>query len=447
MKRAVVIGSGPNGLAAAVKLAREGVHVTVYEAGETIGGGCRTAELTLPGFRHDVCAAILPLARRSPAFEGVDVEWIDPPVAAAHALDGDGVTLERGLQETADGLGADAQNYRALVEPFVRAWPRRWSRRDLLRLRPSLVRGLLSARAIARLFETERGRALFAGNAAHSAVPLERAATAGFGLALCAAAHVDGWPFPRGGSQALVDALAAQLSELGGEIVTSSRVDELPRADAVLCDVAPSEFARLARLPRYALGFRHGPAAFKLDWALDGPIPWTSKALHRAGTVHVGGPYAEIAESERASWEGRGPGERPFVLLVQQSVFDESRAPDGKHTAWAYCHVPQRWEGDATDAIEAQVERFAPGFRTSILARHVLRPSDFEAYNRNDVGGDIVGGANSLWQLAARPQLRPFPWRTPLRGVYLCSASTPPGGGVHGLCGLAAARVALRDLR
>ncbi len=447
LKHAVVIGSGPNGLAGAVKLAGEGIHVTVHDAAATIGGGCRTAELTLPGFRHDVCAAILPLARRSPAFADLDVEWIDPPVPAAHALDGDAVTLERGLQETADGLGADAQSYRALVEPFVRAWPRRWSRRDILRLRPSLVRGLLSARAIARLFETERARALFAGNAAHSVLPLERAASAGFGLTLCAAAHVDGWAFPRGGSQALVDALAARLVELGGEIVTSSRVDELPPADAVLCDVAPSELARLARLPRYALGFRHGPAAFKLDWALDAPIPWRSEGLRRAGTVHLGGPYAEIAESERASWEGRGPGDRPFVLLVQHSLFDESRAPAGKHTAWAYCHVPNRWDGDATEAIEGQVERFAPGFRESILARHVMCPRDFEAYNANDVGGDIVGGANTLRQLAARPTPRALPWRTPIRGVYLCSASTPPGGGVHGLCGLAAARVALRDLR
>jgi phytoene dehydrogenase-like protein len=446
VKRAVVIGSGPNGLAAALKLARAGVQVTVHEAAETIGGGCRTAELTLPGFRHDVCSAVLPLARRSPAFERVDVDWIDPPVPAAHALDGGAVTLERSLQDTADGLGADAQTYRALVEPFVRAWPKRWSRWDFLRLRPTLVRGLLSARAIARLFETERGRALFAGNAAHSVLPLERAGSAGFGLVLCAAAHVDGWAFARGGSQALVDALAAEIVERDGEIVTSSRVDELPRADAVLCDVAPSEFARLARLPQYAIRFRHGPAAFKLDWALDGPIPWASDACRRAATVHLGGPFGELAESERAPWEGRGPGERPFVILVQHSLFDDSRAPAGKHTAWAYCHVPSRWAGDATDAIESQVERFAPGFRARILARHVMRPRDFEMYNRNDVGGDIVGGANTLWQLAARPAPRPMPWRTPLRRVYLCSASTPPGGGVHGLCGLAAARVALRDL-
>ena len=446
MKRAVVIGAGPNGLAGAITLAEAGFDVTVHEAAATAGGGCRTAELTLPGFRHDICAAVLPLARRSPAFAGLELEWIDPPVPAAHALDGDSVTLERVLQDTAYGLGADAQNYRALVEPFVRAWPKRWSRRDVFRLRPSLVRGLLSARAIARLFTTERARALFAGNAAHSAVPLERAGSAGFGFVLTAAAHVDGWAFLRGGSQTLVDALAARLSSLGGEIVTSSTVDELPRADVVLCDLAPREFARIAGLTDYAPSFRRAPGAFKLDWALDGPIPWASQASGRAGTVHLGGRFAEIADSERAPWEGRAPGARPFVILTQPSLFDSSRAPNGKHTAWAYCHVPTGWDGDATEAIESQVERFAPGFRTLILARHVMTPRDFEAYNRNDVGGDVVGGANTLRQLIARPTLQALPWRTPLRGVYLCSASTPPGGGVHGLCGLAAARVALRDL-
>jgi phytoene dehydrogenase-like protein len=446
VKRAVVIGAGPNGLAGAIRLAQSGFEVTVHEAGETPGGGCRTAELTLPGFRHDVCATILPLARNSPAFAGLDVEWIDPPVPAAHALDGDAVPLEGNLEETAAGLGVDGATYGRLVEPFVQAWPRRWTRRDLLHLRPGLVRGVLSARAVARLFSTERARALFAGHAAHSALPLERAASAGFGLVLCAAAHVDGWAFPRGGSQALVDALAVRLSSLGGEILTSSRVDALPRADVVLCDLAPREFGCVAGLADYARSFRHAPAAFKLDWALDGPIPWTSDACRRAGTVHLGGTFAEIANSERAPWEGRGPGSEPFVILTQQSVFDESRAPHGKHTAWAYCHVPLGWEGNATGAIEGQVERFAPGFRQLILARHVMTPRDFEAYNRNDVGGDVVGGANTLRQLVARPTLRVFPWRTPLPGVYLCSASTPPGGGVHGLCGLAAAHVALRDL-
>jgi phytoene dehydrogenase-like protein len=444
LRRAIVVGSGPNGLAGAVRLAHAGFDVTVHEEAETIGGGCRTAELTLPGFRHDVCAAVLPFARRSPAFAGLDVDWIDPPAPAAHAVEGDCVVLERTLGGTAAGLGADGATYRRLVEPFVRAWPRRWSPSDLLRLRPALARGLLSARAVARLFSTERARGFFAGHAAHSVLPLERAGSAGFGLVLCAAAHVDGWAFPRGGSQALVDALAARLSSLGGEVVTSSRIDELPRADVVLCDLAPEELRRIAGLRGYARSFRRAPAAFKLDWALDGPIPWTSDACRRAGTVHLGGSFAEIAQSERAPWDGR-VSERPCVLLAQPSLFDATRAPGAKHTAWAYAHVPLGWDGDPTEAIEAQVERFAPGFRELILARHVMGPRDFAAYNRNDVGGDVVGGANRLAQLVGRPELRAVPWRTPLRGVYLCSASTPPGGGVHGLCGLAAAATALRD--
>jgi phytoene dehydrogenase-like protein len=445
LKRAVVIGAGPNGLAGSVKLAESGFDVTVHEAATTVGGGCRTAELTLPGFRHDICAAVLPLARNSPAFAALELEWIDPPAPAAHALDGDAVVLERTLEETIAGLGADGTLYRRLVEPFVHGWPKRWSRRDLLRLRPALARGLLSARAVARLFSSEDARAFFAGHAAHSVLPLERAGSAGFGLVLCAAAHVDGWAFLRGGTQTLVDALAARLSSLGGEIITSSPIDELPTADVVLCDLAPTEFARIAGLTDYARSFRHAPGAFKLDWALDGPIPWASDGCRRAGTVHLGGRFAEIADSERAPWEGRAPGTKPFVILTQPSLFDSSRAPEGRHTAWAYCHVPFGWDGDTSAAIEAQVERFAPGFRDLILARHVMAPRDFEAYNRNDVGGDVVGGANTLRQLVARPTLQALPWRTPLRGVYLCSASTPPGGGVHGLCGLAAARLALRD--
>ena len=446
MKRAVVVGAGPNGLAAAVRLARAGFDVVVHEAADTVGGGCRTAELTLPGFRHDVCAAVLPFARKSPAFRdlGLEVEWIDPPAPAAHPLeDGDAVVLERTLDATAQGLGADATAYRRLVGPFVRAWPREWSRRQLLRVRPSLARGLSDAHSVARAFATERARAFFAGHAAHSVLPLDRRPSAGFGLVLCAAAHVDGWAFPKGGAQSLADALAQRLESLGGEIVTSSRVEELPRADVVVCDLAPREFSRIARLPGFARGFRHGPAAFKLDWALSTPIPWTSDACRRAGTVHLGPSFEEIARSERDSWSGRGPGEPPFVLLAQPSLFDDTRAPADKHTAWAYCHVPNAWKGDATDAVEAQIERFAPGFRDAILARHVTTPRDFEAYNANNVGGDVVGGAYTLRQLLARPTVRA--WRTPLAGVYLCSASTPPGGGVHGLCGLAAARLAVRD--
>jgi phytoene dehydrogenase-like protein len=456
MKTAVVIGSGPNGLAAAVRLARAGVKVTVHEAAETIGGGCRTAELTLPGFRHDVCAAVLPFARTSPAFAdlGLDVDWIEAPAASAHPLDREpAVVLERSLDATAAGLGPDAAAYRRLVEPFVRAWPRTWSRRDVTALRPPLARALLSADRAVRAFRTERARAYFAGHAAHSVLPLDRSPSAGFAFVLCASGHVDGWSFPRGGSQVFVDALAARFESLGGELHTSSPVDELPRADLVLCDVAPRELVRLAgnRLPkRYArslLGFRHAPGAFKLDWALDGPIPWADDACARAVTVHLGGTFTEIARSERSSWDGRGAGESPFVLLAQPSLFDDTRAPRGKHTAWAYCHVPHDWDGDATDAVEAQVERFAPGFRDLILARHVMAPRDFAAYNRNDVGGDVVGGAMTLRQLVARPALSPLPWRTPLSGVYLCSASTPPGGGVHGLNGFVAARLALRNLR
>jgi len=450
-RTAVVVGSGPNGLAGALALARAGYDVTVHEASTTAGGGCRSAELTVPGVVHDVCAAILPLARRSPAFAGIEVEWVDPPAPAAHPLlNHDAVLLERSLDATAEGLGPDGELYRKLVTPFVRAWPRAWTRRELLAVRPRLLYGLASAERLCRGFKTERARAFFAGHAAHSVLPLERRATAGFALVLCAAAHVDGWPFARGGSQAVTDALVRAIEEQGGAVRTGSSVEELPRADVVLCDVAPRELVRLAgrRLPaRYAralLRYRHAPAAFKIDWALTEPVPWASAACARAGTVHLGAGYDEIARSERAVCGGVGERDRPFVLFAQQSRFDALR---GGQSAWAYCHVPNGWEGDETEAIEAQVERFAPGFRDRIAARHVTTPRAFEQGNRNDVGGDVVGGANTLPQLLARPVLRPLPWRTPLPGVYLCSASTPPGGGVHGLCGLAAARLAINATR
>jgi phytoene dehydrogenase-like protein len=451
MKRAVVIGSGPNGLAGALHLAEAGFEVTVHEAANVAGGGARSAELTLPGVVHDVCAAVLPFARSSPAFAGLDVDWVDPPAPAAHPLDdADAVVLERSLDATATGLGEDADAYRAQVEPLVNAWPRSWSRHDLLRFRPQLLRAVSSARTTARRFRTERARAFFAGHAAHSVLRLDRRPSGGFGLVLCAAAHVAGWPFARGGTQAFTDALVQRLESLGGELRTSSPVEELPRADVVLCDVAPRELVRIARgrlPPRYEralLRFRCAPAAFKVDWALSEPIPWRAEACTRAGTIHLGGSFDEIERSERRVWSGAGPGAPPYVLLVQQSRFDDAR---GGQSAWSYCHVPNGWVGDAVGAIEAQVERFAPGFRERILARHVTAPRDFEASNRNEIGGDIVGGANTLWQLLARPVARASPWRTPLRGVYLCSASTPPGGGVHGLCGLIAARLAIRDLR
>jgi phytoene dehydrogenase-like protein len=445
----------------------------VHEAAESIGGGTRSAELTLPGYVHDVCSAIHPLAQASPLFRELelDVDWIQPAAPSAHPLDdGTAVLLEQDLDKTAAGLGADADAYRSLVGPLVRAWP------DLegILLGPhpaspgrglTLVRRLGPAGALASLqasladarslaesrFREARTRAWFAGHCAHSVLPLERRPSAGFGLTLVVLGHVVGWGLPRGGSQRIADALAAVLRDLGGEIHTSSLVNELPQADAVLADVSPRELVRLAggRLPdryEHALRrYRHGPGVFKLDWALSAPIPWMAGACRRAGTVHLGGSFDEIAASEWAAWSG-ARAERPFVIVAQPSVFDPTRAPEGRHTAWAYCHVPNGSAFDMTDAIEAQVERFAPGFRDVILARHAMGPAELETGNRNLVGGDLSGGAMDLGQLVFRPVRRFVPYRTPLRGVYLCSASTPPGGGVHGMCGYSAARVALRDL-
>jgi phytoene dehydrogenase-like protein len=446
MRRAVVIGSGPNGLAAAVMLAEAGLRVEVVEAHAEIGGGMRTAELTLPGFRHDVCSAIHPLARVSPVFRDREIEWVEPPAACAHPFDdGSAVTLERDVAATAAQLGGDADAYRRLVTPFAAAARRFAAGR--LPVTASPLPALGSARRLAEArFVGGHGRGFFAGHAAHSTLPLERRPSAGFGLALLALGHAAGWPFPRGGSSALAAALSRKLAELGGELRASAPAEELPRADLVLCDVVPRELVRLARgrLPdRYArrlLRYRHGPGAFKVDWALAGPIPWTAAACRRAATVHLGATLEEIARSERDNL-----AERPFVLLAQQSLFDDTRAPDGRHTAWAYCHVPNGSTADRSDAVERQVERFAPGFRDLVLARSTRAPADLEADNRNYVGGDIVGGIMDLGQLLRRPTL--VPYRTPLPGVYICSSATPPGGGVHGLCGVAAARLALRSLR
>ncbi len=466
MPAAVVIGSGPNGLAAAITMAQAGWKVTVHEAEASIGGGVRSAELTLPGFVHDLCSAIHPLGRDSPFFRDLElpIEWIQPPAPAAHPLDdGTAAMLERSVPETAQQLGEDRQAYLRLVGPVVSSWPNLEPivlgplpppvRRLVSAIRPRLARnGLSSARALAeRTFETERARALLAGHAAHSMLPLERRPTGGIGLFFIIVAHAYGWAFPRGGSQLLTDALAERLHELGGEIRTESPVEDLPKADAVLADVVPRGLLRIAgdRLPaRYAeslRGYRHGPGAFKLDWALDGPIPWRAEECRRAGTVHIGGSFDEIAASEEAAWEGRH-SERPYVLLTQPSLFDDSRAPPGKHTAWAYCHVPNGSTHDMTETIEAQIERFAPGFRDLVLAKSVIGPAEFERRNRNIVGGDINGGAMDLGQLLFRPVRRLVPYRTPVRGLYMCSSSTPPGGGVHGMCGHSAAKLALRDL-
>ena len=460
-----MIGSGPNGLAGAVTLAQAGFEVTVFEEQPTIGGGMRSAELTLPGFVHDVCSAIHPLGRDSPLFRGLElpVEWVDPPAAAAHPLDdGTAVITERSCAATATSLGEDSEAYRRVLEPLVTGWPAFEplilgpyppSPRRLLRgLSVPIARnGFASARSLAtRTFKTERARALLAGHAAHSMLPLERRPTGGIGLFLLASAHAFGWGFPKGGAQTLTDALGGRLGELGGEIHTGRRADELPTADVVLADVVPRELLRIAGdcLPaRYANAlrrYRHGPGAFKLDWALDGPIPWRAEECRQAGTVHLGGTLDEIAASERSPWNGEH-AERPFVLLAQQTLFDPSRAPEGKHTAWAYCHLPNGSTVDMADRIEAQIERFAPGFRRLILARAATGPAAFQDRNRNIVGGDINGGAMDLGQLFFRPVRKLVPYRTPVRGLYLCSSATPPGGGVHGMCGYAAARVAIRD--
>jgi phytoene dehydrogenase-like protein len=423
----------------------------VHEAADAIGGGARTEELTLPGFRHDVCSAIHPLALASPAFRelGLEVEWVRPPLELAHPLDdGTAVAVERSLAATATGLGGDASAYVELLRPFVAAWPRLEQLRLPLIDPRALLAGLADARGLAESrFAGERARALFAGAAAHSLLPLERRPSAGFGIGLLLLAHVAGWAFPRGGSQAIADALAEGL-----DVRTGSLVDELPSADVVLADVMPRELVRIARgrLPsryeRALLRYRHGPAAFKLDWALSAPIPWRAQECRRAATVHLGGTLNEISASEWAAWTGR-PSDRPFVLLAQHSLFDATRAPEGQHTAWAYCHVPNGWPGDRTDAIEAQVERFAPGFRETILARSARGPAALEAHNRSLIGGDINGGIMDLGQLITRPARRLIPYTTPLDGVHLCSAATPPGGGVHGLNGYAAAKIALRRLK
>jgi phytoene dehydrogenase-like protein len=465
---AVVIGSGPNGLAAAITFARSGRSVLVIEAAETIGGGASSAALTLPGFVHDVCSAVHPMAAGSPVFQMWPLDkhglvWIHPPTPLAHPLGDSAVVLERSLRATAAGLGRDGPAYRRLIGPLTEDFdqivadllgPPRLPRHPLATLRFSWW-AARSARGLANaVFRDPLARALFAGLAAHSFLPMEMAPSAAIGLVLAMAAHAVGWPIPQGGSQRIADALASYLRSLGGEIVTGWRVqklDELPRSQSVLCDVAPRTLLQLAgaKLPnryRQALErFRYGPAAFKVDWALSGPIPWTAVACRQVGTIHVGGTLNEIAAAERASWRGFESAS-PFVLVAQPSIIDSTRAPDGRHTAWAYAHVPHGSQFDMTWRIEAQIERFAPGFRELILARSILAPADLERRNPNLIGGAITGGVPDFRQTVARPALRINPYATPVRGLYLCSASTPPGAGVHGLCGYYAARAALRTV-
>jgi phytoene dehydrogenase-like protein len=469
MPESIVVGAGPNGLAAAIVLARAGLSVRVIEAASTVGGGARSAELTLPGFVHDVCSAIHPLGVASPFFrtlplERHGVEWVEPPAALAHPFDdGSAAMLERSPEATVSGLGEDETRWRRLFGPLARdagslledvLAPLHVPRHPLLLARFG-ARAALPATTAARLsFRGARARALFGGLAAHSMLPLGRPPSAAFGLVLGLLGHAVGWPFPRGGSQRLSDALASYLRALGGEIATGRRVEslaELGDAQVVLLDVTPRGLLALAgdRLPeryrRRLERYRYGPGVFKLDWALDGPIPWRAEECRRAATVHVGPTLEELAASEAAP--GRGEvTERPYVLLAQQSLFDPTRAPAGRHTAWAYCHVPNGSTIDMTERIERQVERFAPGFHERILARSALGPADLERHNPNNVGGDINGGAATLSQLFTRPVARVSPYTTPLPNVFLCSASTPPGGGVHGMCGYHAARAALRFL-
>jgi phytoene dehydrogenase-like protein len=467
---AVVVGSGPNGLAAAIALARAGFSVLVCEANATIGGGARSAEVTLPGFMHDVCSAVHPLAAGSPFLKTVPLdrfglEWIHPEIALAHPLEnGTAACLYRDVDETAKQLGDDARAYLRLMKPLARNWenlagellqPMLHLPRHPLTLARFGIPALCPASVLANaLFKREPARSLFGGIAAHSFLPLEAVASSAFGLVLGMAGHAVGWPIPRGGSQAITNALANYLHELGGKIEVNRRAEnlsDLPKSRAVLLDISVWEFLRIAsrQLPsayrRRLESFRHAPGIFKIDYALSEPVPWKAEACRRAGTIHLGGAVAELAAAERDVARGKIP-ERPFTLVAQQSLFDATRAPRGKHTLWAYGHVPFDCQIDMSDRIESQIERFAPGFRDCVLARCKKGAADLAKSNRNLAGGDINGGAANLMQLIARPVLSATPYRTPLPGVYLCSSSTPPGGGVHGMCGYHAARAALREV-
>jgi phytoene dehydrogenase-like protein len=464
---AIVIGSGPNGLAAAIVIAQAGRSVAVYEAEETIGGGARSAELTLPGFVHDVCSSVFPFAVASPFFRTLPLaryglEWVEPPAALAHPFDdAPAAVIERSLARTAAGLGEDEAAYTNLMRPVAEDWPRleeavlgpvRVPRHPFALARFGL-NALRPAAALARrAFRGRRARGAFAGLAAHGMLPLERAPTAGFGLVLGAMAHVVGWPLARGGAQAVSNALASYLRSLGGEILAGRRVrslQDLPGARAVLCDLSPRPLLKIAGHlfpPEYRRRlelYRYGLGAFKVDWALNGPIPWRDPECARAGTVHLGGTLEEIAAAEREAWAGLQP-ERPFVLLVQASLFDPTRAPEGMHTAWGYCHVPNGSAFDMLGRMEQQIERFAPGFRDRILARSVMPPAEIERHNANLVGGDIAAGSFELSQAFTRPTRSLY--STPVKGLYICSSSTPPGVGVHGMCGYFAAQRALKQV-
>ena len=465
---AVVVGSGPNGLAAAILLQQNGLSVLLLEAKSEIGGGLRSAELTLPGYVHDICSAIHPLAVNSPFFETLPLsehglEYIYPEIAAAHPFDnGSAAVLKKSIEETAHLLGADEQTYLKLMQPMVNDWPIIAS--DVLGLlhfpkHPlAMARfgfpALTSATHLANKFKTEQAKGLLAGMAAHAMQPLSNLTTSAAAMVLMACGHLKGWPIPKGGSKHIASALASYFISIGGKIETNFYVrslDQLPSSKAVLFDVSPRQLLQIAghkfssiykwQLERY----RYGMGVFKVDWALDAPIPFKAPECTQAGTIHIGNTLNEIAAAEQQVWNGNHP-EKPFVLLAQQSIFDSTRAPKGKHTAWAYCHVPNGSKVDMTDAIEKQIERFAPDFRETILAKHTMNTEQVEAYNPNYIGGDINGGVIDIGQLFTRPALRLSPYKTSAKGIYICSASTPPGGGVHGMGGYNAGKKVLKDL-
>lgn len=465
---AVVVGSGPNGLAAAILMQQKGLQVLLIEAKNTTGGGMRTAELTLPGFKHDVCSAIHPLAVGSPFFRTLPLdqyglEFLRPEIEAAHPLDGgDSAAVYQDIEKTASLLGQDKQNYLDLIGDAVKAWPCIDADtlgplsfpKHPLKFAGFGINAIQPATLLAKKFKTEKAKALFAGMAAHAIQPLSNIATSAIALVLMANAHLGGWVIPKGGSQQIANSLTAYFKKLGGTVQLNTYVkslNELPSAHAVLFDITPRQLLQIAghkfstlykwQLERY----RYGDGVFKVDWALDAPTPFTANECKRAGTVHLGGTLKEIVESEKSSPLGKH-SESPYVLFAQQSLFDTTRAPEGKHTAWGYCHVPNGSEKDMTDIIERQVERFAPGFRDRILARHTLNTSQIEDYNANYIGGDINGGIIDIGQLFTRPALRWSPYKTSAKGLYICSSSTPPGGGVHGMCGYHAAKRALKDV-
>ncbi len=462
---AVIVGSGPNGLAAAIEVARHDLRVLVIEGADTIGGGTRTAQLTIPGYRHDVCSSVHPFAAASPFLSRLPLDrhglrWVTPDTAAAHPLDGGRGAVLASLEATATGLGGDGARYRKLMRPLLRhadtvigvslSPPLRMPPEPLAAARFGL-KAALPAGLLARRFDTAEGRALLAGLAGHATMPLSRPLTSGLALALALLAHVRGWPVAEGGSAALTDAMAGHLRALGGEIVTGrwiDSLDELPPTGAVILDVAPAGLARIAgnRLPgrflRRMRQWNYGPSLFKIDLALRQPIPWTFEPARHTATVHVGGTLEEIAAAEAAAWKGEAHPD-PFLVLTQPSVIDPTRAPHGGHTAWAYTHVPRAWPGDATDAIVGQIERFAPGFTDSIVGMHAASPAHLEIHNPNNVAGSIAGGALTLGQMLGRPRFTPTPHVLPADHLYLCSSATSPGPGTHGMCGYHAARAAL----